>query len=314
MCEKVEFHHVSVLLNECIEGLNIKENGIYVDGTLGGAGHSSEIVKRLKTGRLIGIDQDTDAINAAKKRLEPYKDRVTLVHDNFSNVKAVFTQLGIEKADGFLLDIGVSSHQLDEAERGFSYMQDAPLDMRMNSESDFSAYNVVNEYSEEELNNVIFKYGEERWAKRIAQFIVEARKQKPIETTFELVDIIKKAVPKGARKDGPHPAKRTFQAIRIEVNGELEILEKTIDDMTELLNPGGRLCIITFHSLEDRIVKNAFRKQENPCTCPPEFPVCVCGKKPLAKVITRKPILPSEEELEENHRSRSAKLRILERI
>lgn len=314
MCKKVEFHHVSVLLNECIEGLNIKENGIYVDGTLGGAGHSSEIVKRLKTGRLIGIDQDTDAINAATKRLEPYKDRVTLVHDNFSNVKAVFAQLGIEKADGFLLDIGVSSHQLDEAERGFSYMQDAPLDMRMNSESDFSAYNVVNEYGEDELNNVIFKYGEERWAKRIAQFIVEARKQKPIETTFELVDIIKKAVPKGARKDGPHPAKRTFQAIRIEVNGELEILEKTIDDMTELLNPGGRLCIITFHSLEDRIVKNAFRKQENPCTCPPEFPVCVCGKKPLAKVITRKPILPSEEELEENHRSRSAKLRILERI
>lgn len=314
MCKKVEFHHVSVLLNECIEGLNIKENGIYVDGTLGGAGHSSEIVKRLKTGRLIGIDQDTDAINAATKRLEPYKDRVTLVHDNFSNVKAVFAQLGIEKADGFLLDIGVSSHQLDEAERGFSYMQDAPLDMRMNNESDFSAYNVVNEYSEDELNNVIFKYGEERWAKRIAQFIVEARKQKPIETTFELVDIIKKAVPKGARKDGPHPAKRTFQAIRIEVNGELEILEKTIDDMTELLNPGGRLCIITFHSLEDRIVKNAFRKQENPCTCPPEFPVCVCGKKPLAKVITRKPILPSEEELEENHRSRSAKLRILERI
>lgn len=314
MCKKVEFHHVSVLLNECIEGLNIKKNGIYVDGTLGGAGHSSEIVKRLKTGRLIGIDQDTDAIKAATKRLEPYKDRVTLVHDNFSNVKAVFAQLDIEKADGFLLDIGVSSHQLDEAERGFSYMQDAPLDMRMNSESDFSAYNVVNEYSEDELNNVIFKYGEERWAKRIAQFIVEARKQKPIETTFELVDIIKKAVPKGARKDGPHPAKRTFQAIRIEVNGELEILEKTIDDMTELLNPGGRLCIITFHSLEDRIVKNAFRKQENPCTCPPEFPVCVCGKKPLAKVITRKPILPSEEELEENHRSRSAKLRILERI
>jgi len=310
----MEFHHVSVLLNECIDGLNIKENGIYVDGTLGGAGHSSEIVKRLTTGRLIGIDQDMNAINAASKRLEPYKDRVTLVHDNFSNIKAVFAELGIEKADGFLLDIGVSSHQLDEAERGFSYMQDAPLDMRMNSESRFSAYNVVNEYSEDRLNDVIFKYGEERWAKRIAQFIVEARKEKPIETTFELVDIIKKAIPKGARKDGPHPAKRTFQAIRIEVNGELEILEKTIDDMTELLNPGGRLCIITFHSLEDRIVKNAFRKQENPCTCPPEFPVCVCGKKPLGKVVTRKPILPSEEELEENHRSRSAKLRILERI
>ena len=310
----MEFHHVSVLLNECIDGLDIKENGIYVDGTLGGAGHSSEIVKKLTTGRLIGIDQDMNAINAATKRLEPYKDRVTLVHDNFSNVKAVFKELGIEKADGFLLDIGVSSHQLDEAERGFSYMQDAPLDMRMNNENSFSAYNVVNEYSEDEINRVIYEYGEVRWAKRIAQFIVEARKEKPIETTFELVDIIKKAVPKGARKDGPHPAKRTFQAIRIEVNGELEILERTIDDMTELLNPGGRLCIITFHSLEDRIVKNAFRKQENPCTCPPEFPVCICGKKKLAKVITRKPILPSDEELEENHRSRSAKLRILEKI
>ena len=310
----MEFHHISVLLNECIEGLNIKENGIYVDGTLGGAGHSAEIVKRLTTGRLIGIDQDTNAIKAAEKRLEEYKDKVTLVHDNFSNIKAVFSQLGIEKADGFLLDIGVSSHQLDEAERGFSYMHDAPLDMRMNRDNSFSAYNVVNEYSEDELSEIIYKYGEERWSKRIAQFIVAERKQKPIETTFELVDIIKKAVPKGARKDGPHPAKRTFQAIRIEVNGELEILERTIDDMTELLNPGGRLCIITFHSLEDRIVKNAFRKQENPCTCPPEFPVCVCGKKKRANVITRKPILPSDEELEFNHRSRSAKLRILERI
>lgn len=310
----MEFHHISVLLNECIEGLNIKENGIYVDGTLGGAGHSAEIVKRLTTGRLIGIDQDTNAINAAEKRLEEYKDKVTLVHDNFSNIKAVFSQLGIEKADGFLLDIGVSSHQLDEAERGFSYMHDAPLDMRMNRDNSFSAYNVVNEYSEDELSEIIYKYGEERWSKRIAQFIVAERKQKPIETTFELVDVIKKAVPKGARKDGPHPAKRTFQAIRIEVNGELEILERTIDDMTELLNPGGRLCIITFHSLEDRIVKNAFRKQENPCTCPPEFPVCVCGKKKRANVVTRKPILPSDEELEFNHRSRSAKLRILERI
>ena len=310
----MEFHHISALLNECIEGLNIKENGIYVDGTLGGAGHSAEIVKRLTTGRLIGIDQDTNAIKAAEKRLEEYKDKVTLVHDNFSNIKAVFSQLGIEKADGFLLDIGVSSHQLDEAERGFSYMHDAPLDMRMNRDNSFSAYNVVNEYSEDELSEIIYKYGEERWSKRIAQFIVAERKQKPIETTFELVDIIKKAVPKGARKDGPHPAKRTFQAIRIEVNGELEILERTIDDMTELLNPGGRLCIITFHSLEDRIVKNAFRKQENPCTCPPEFPVCVCGKKKRANVITRKPILPSDEELEFNHRSRSAKLRILERI
>lgn len=310
----MEFHHVSVLLNECIEGLKIKEDGIYVDGTLGGGGHSLEIVKRLgESGRLIGIDQDTDALKAASERLKDYSDKVTYVHSNFENVRQVLNDLGIEKADGFLIDIGVSSFQLDEAGRGFSYMQDAPLDMRMNSENELSAYDVVNNYSEEALDNVIFGYGEERWAKRIAQFIVAEREKKPIETTFELVDVIKKAIPKGARKDGPHPAKRTFQAIRIEVNRELEILEKTIDDMTDLLNPGGRLCVITFHSLEDRIVKNAFRKQENPCTCPPEFPICVCGKKPKAKIITRKPILPSEEELEVNHRSRSAKLRILER-
>lgn len=309
----MEFHHVSVLLNECIEGLSIDKDGIYVDGTLGGAGHSYEICKRLDGGRLIGIDQDMNAINAAKERLKEFGDKVTFVNDNFSNIKNILNELGIEKVDGFLLDIGVSSHQLDEAGRGFSYMQDAPLDMRMDITKPLSAYEVVNEYSEDEINNVIFKYGEERWAKRIAQFIVEQRTQKPIETTFELVDVIKKAVPKGARKDGPHPAKRTFQAIRIEVNGELEILERTVDDMTEALNKGGRLCIITFHSLEDRIVKNAFRKQENPCTCPHEFPVCVCGKKPLAKVITRKPIVPSEEELEVNHRARSAKLRVLER-
>ena len=309
----MEFHHVSVLLNECIEGLSIDKDGIYVDGTLGGAGHSYEICKRLDAGRLIGIDQDMNAINAAKERLKEFGDKVAFVNDNFSNIKNILNELGIEKVDGFLLDIGVSSHQLDEAGRGFSYMQDAPLDMRMDITKPLSAYEVVNEYSEEEINNVIFKYGEERWAKRIAQFIVEQRAQKPIETTFELVDVIKKAVPKGARKDGPHPAKRTFQAIRIEVNGELEILERTVDDMTEALNKGGRLCIITFHSLEDRIVKNAFRKQENPCTCPHEFPVCVCGKKPLAKVITRKPIVPSDEELEINHRARSAKLRVLER-
>lgn len=309
----MEFHHVSVLLNECIEGLSIDKDGIYVDGTLGGAGHSYEICKRLDGGKLIGIDQDMNAINAAKERLKEFGEKVTFVNDNFSNIKNILKDLGIEKVDGFLLDIGVSSHQLDEAGRGFSYMQDAPLDMRMDITKPLSAYEVVNEYSEEEINNVIFKYGEERWAKRIAQFIVEQRAQKPIETTFELVDVIKKAVPKGARKDGPHPAKRTFQAIRIEVNGELEILEHTVDDMTEALNKGGRLCIITFHSLEDRIVKNAFRKQENPCTCPPQFPVCVCGKKPLAKVITRKPIVPSEEELEVNHRARSAKLRVLER-
>lgn len=309
----MEFHHVSVLLNECIEGLSIDKDGIYVDGTLGGAGHSYEICKRLDGGRLIGIDQDMNAINAAKERLKEFGDKVTYINDNFSNIKNILKELDIEKVDGFLLDIGVSSHQLDEAGRGFSYMQDAPLDMRMDITKPLSAYEVVNEYSEEEINNVIFKYGEERWAKRIAQFIVEQRGKKPIETTFELVDVIKKAVPKGARKDGPHPAKRTFQAIRIEVNGELEILEHTVDDMTEALNKGGRLCIITFHSLEDRIVKNAFRKQENPCTCPHEFPVCVCGKKPLAKVITRKPIVPSEEELEVNHRARSAKLRVLER-
>lgn len=309
----MEFHHVSVLLNECIEGLCIDKDGIYVDGTLGGAGHSYEICKHLEGGRLIGIDQDMNAINAAKERLKEFGDKVTFVNDNFSNIKNILNTLNIEKVDGFLLDIGVSSHQLDEAGRGFSYMHDAPLDMRMDITNPLSAYNVVNEYSEQAINDVIFKYGEERWAKRIAQFIVAQRAQKPIETTFELVDVIKKAVPKGARKDGPHPAKRTFQAIRIEVNGELEILEHTVDDMTEALNKGGRLCIITFHSLEDRIVKNAFRKQENPCTCPHEFPVCVCGKKPLAKVITRKPIVTSEEELEVNHRARSAKLRVLER-
>lgn len=309
----MEFHHISVLLNECIESLNIKPDGIYVDGTLGGAGHSYEICKRLTTGRLIGIDQDMNAINAATERLKEFKDKVTLVHSNFSNVKQVFEDLGIEKADGFLLDIGVSSHQLDEAERGFSYMQDAPLDMRMDTSRSLSAYEVVNEYSEKDLNDIIFEYGEERWAKRIAEFIVAERKIKPIETTFELVDIIKKAVPKGARKDGPHPAKRTFQAIRIEVNGELDVLKTAINDMTDLLNPKGRLAIITFHSLEDRIVKNEFRKQENPCTCPREFPVCVCGKKSKGRVVTRKPILPSDEELSANHRARSAKLRVFER-
>jgi len=309
----MEFHHLSVLLDECIENLNIKPDGIYVDGTLGGGGHSYEICKRLTTGKLIGIDQDMNAINAASQRLKSFEDKVIYVHNNFSNIKRILNKLEIEKVDGFLLDIGVSSHQLDEAERGFSYMNDAKLDMRMDSSRNFSAYNVVNEYSEEELNRVIWEYGEERWAKRIAKFIVEERKQAPIETTFQLVDVIKKAVPKGARKDGPHPAKRTFQAIRIEVNGELEILKSTIEDMTEALNTGGRLCIITFHSLEDRIVKNAFKEQEDPCTCPKEFPVCVCGKKSKGKVISRKPILPSDEELELNHRSRSAKLRVFEK-
>lgn len=308
------FHHISVLLNECIDNLNIKPDGIYVDGTMGGGGHSLEIAKRLTTGRLICIDQDPNAHEAAGKRLAEYKDRITFVRDNFGNIKSILDSLGIEKIDGMLLDIGVSSHQLDEAERGFSYQQDAPLDMRMNPDRPFSAYDVVNGYDEDELDRVIFTYGEERWARRIAQFIVKEREAKPIETTGELVDIIKKAVPKGARKDGPHPAKRTFQAIRIEVNGELEVLQRAIDDVAARLAVGGRLCIITFHSLEDRIVKEAFRKQENPCICPPQFPVCVCGKKPLGRVITRKPILPSKEELEENPRSRSAKLRVLEGV
>jgi len=310
----MEFHHISVLLNECIDNLNIRPDGIYVDGTMGGGGHSLEIAKRLTTGRLICIDQDPNAHEAAGKRLAEYKDRITFVRDNFGNIKSILDSLGIEKIDGMLLDIGVSSHQLDEAERGFSYQQDAPLDMRMNPDRPFSAYDVVNGYDEDELDRVIFAYGEERWARRIAQFIVKEREAKPIETTGELVDIIKKAVPKGARKDGPHPAKRTFQAIRIEVNGELEVLQRAIDDVAARLAVGGRLCIITFHSLEDRIVKEAFRKQENPCICPPQFPVCVCGKKPLGRVITRKPILPSKEELEENPRSRSAKLRVLEGV
>lgn len=310
----MEFHHVSVLLEECIENLKIKADGIYVDGTLGGGGHSLEICKRLTTGRLIAIDQDLNAHAAAKERLKDYLEKVTFVHNNFGNIKQILQQLGIDGVDGVLLDIGVSSHQLDEAERGFSYMQDAPLDMRMDDTETFSAYHVINEYSAEELNRVIFEYGEERWAKRIAQFIVEARKDKPLETTGDLVEVIKKAVPKGARKDGPHPAKRTFQAIRIEVNGELDVLKTAINDIADVLNPGGRLCIITFHSLEDRIVKNEFRTQENPCICPPQFPVCICGKKPKGKVVTRKPILPSKEELAENHRSRSAKLRVLEGI
>lgn len=310
----MDFHHVSVLLNECIEGLNIKSDGIYVDGTLGGAGHGSQVCKRLdKNGIFIGIDQDINAINAAGKVLEDYENKIILEHENFSSIKSILDNLNIDGVNGILLDLGVSSHQLDEAERGFSYMNDAALDMRMDIRKEFSAYNVVNEYSAKELERVIWEYGEERWAKRIVQFIIEARKDKPIETTYELVDIIKKAIPKGARKDGPHPAKRTFQAIRIEVNGELEILKQAIENMADKLLPGGRLCIITFHSLEDRIVKETFRKLENPCTCPPSFPVCVCGKKSLGKVITRKPILPSDEELEQNHRARSAKLRIFEK-
>ena len=310
----MEFNHVSVLLNECLEGLNIKENGIYVDGTLGGAGHSSEILKRLSNeGRLIGIDQDTDALRAAKERLKDYSN-VTFVHSNFSNIENVLDNLNIDGVDGILMDLGVSSYQLDEGERGFSYMKDAPLDMRMNRENDFSAYNVVNEYSEEDLYRIIRDYGEEKFAKRIASFIVENRQEKNIETTLELVEIIKNAIPAKARREGPHPAKRTFQAIRIEVNSELSILNKTIEDGVKKLNKGGRMAIITFHSLEDRIVKNKFRDLSVSCRCPKEFPVCVCGEKAKVKVISRKAIEPTKEEVEINPRSRSAKLRVIEKL
>ncbi|MDO5518042.1 MAG: 16S rRNA (cytosine(1402)-N(4))-methyltransferase RsmH [Clostridium sp.] len=310
----MEFKHVSVLLNECIDALNIKEDGIYVDCTLGGAGHSSHILKHLsKDGMLIGIDQDRDALKAAKERLKDY-DNVKYVHSNFYNIDNILTELDVDKVDGILMDLGVSSYQLDEASRGFSYMNDAHLDMRMNRDNDFSAYEVVNNYSEEDLYKIIRDYGEERFAKRIANFIVNRRSIKPIETTFELVDIIKAAIPAKARREGPHPAKRTFQAIRIEVNSELKILNKTIEDGINRLNPGGRMAIITFHSLEDRIVKLKYRELENPCTCPKEFPMCICGKKPLVKVLSKKGIAPTEKEIEENPRSRSAKVRVVEKI
>ena len=311
----MDFHHVSVLLEECIQGLNIKPDGSYLDGTLGGAGHSEAICHHLgEKGVLIGIDQDRHAIGAAQKRLEKFENRIILYQDNFANVKNVLEKVKVLKVNGIVLDLGVSSYQLDEAERGFSYMQDGPLDMRMDPEGLRSAQNVINEYSEEDLARIIKEYGEERWAKRIARFIVEERKKKPFTTTMELVEVIKKAVPKGARRDGPHPAKRTFQAIRIEVNQELAILEQSIKDMVDVLDTGGRLCIITFHSLEDRIVKQTFRHLENPCICPPDFPICICGKQPVAKIITRKPILPTNEEIGKNPRARSAKLRILEKI
>ena len=308
----MEFKHISVLLNECIEGLNIKEDGIYVDGTLGGAGHSSEIIKNLcERGRLIGIDQDKDALKAAKEKLKDYNN-VTFVHSNFYNIENILHDLNIAGVDGILMDLGVSSYQLDNGERGFSYMQDAPLDMRMNRENSLSAYEVINSYSEEDLFRIIKDYGEEKFAKRIANFIINKRKEKNIESTLELVDVIKAAIPAKARREGPHPAKRTFQAIRIEVNKELEIIEKTIRDGVERLNVGGRMAIITFHSLEDRIVKTVYKNLANPCTCPSSFPVCVCNKKPIVKIITRKPIEASKEELDYNPRSRSAKLRIIE--
>lgn len=309
----MSFNHVTVLLHESIKGLNIKPDGIYVDGTLGGGGHSFHILQRLETGKLIGIDQDQDALKAATKRLEVFGERFIPVHSNYSNLLNVLDSLGIEKIDGLILDLGVSSYQLDEAERGFSYMNDGKLDMRMNQSSDFSAYDVINTYSERALTQVIREYGEENWASRIAKFICEAREVKPLETTYELVDVIKAAIPAKARKDGPHPAKRTFQAIRIEVNNELKIIDKTIEDAVSVMNKGGRVAIITFHSLEDRIVKNAYKNLATGCTCPPEFPVCVCNGKPKVKIISRKPILPSEEELESNPRARSAKLRVAEK-
>ncbi len=311
---ETKFSHVSVLLHECMDGLNIKPDGIYVDGTAGGGGHSFEIASRLDSGLLIAIDRDEAAIKAASARLAPLGERATVVKSNYSDVESVCRSLGIEKIDGLLLDLGVSSYQLDTAERGFSYNADAPLDMRMDKDSPFSAYNVVNEYSAEELKKVIYNYGEERFAPRIASAIVKYRDTKPVETTGELVDIIKGAIPAAAREGGHHPAKRTFQAIRIEVNGELSIIEPTIKAAVDMLRPGGRIAIITFHSLEDRIVKQTFADLASGCTCPKNFPVCVCGKKPMVKIVSRKPILPSAEELEVNPRSRSAKLRVAEKI
>ena len=311
----MEFKHVSVLFDECMEGLNIKPDGIYVDGTLGGGGHSSGICERLgPNGTLIGIDRDQDALNAASKRLEKYNCNKIFVQSNYSDIASVLEELEIDEIDGALLDLGVSSFQLDNPERGFSYMNDAPLDMRMSQSDSFTAADVVNDYDKKELTNIISKYGEERWASRIADFIVKAREDKPLESTFELVDVIKAAIPASARRTGPHPAKRTFQAIRIEVNDELGQLERAVEEFCDVLAPKGRLCIITFHSLEDRIVKDIFNQRAHPCTCPKEFPVCVCGKKADIKKVTGKPIVSSEEELEVNPRARSAKLRVAQKI
>lgn len=310
----MEFVHKSVLLDEVIEGLDIKENGTYVDGTLGGAGHAGHVCERLGTdGRFIGIDQDEDAIKVSTERLKKYGDKVTIVRSNYSDMPDVVHELGISGVDGITLDLGVSSFQLDTAERGFSYRMDAPLDMRMDTRQPLSAETVVNEYTESELFHIIKNYGEDKFAKNIAKHIVMERGKHPIETTGQLNEVIRRAIPMKFQKTSGHPSKRTFQAIRIELNRELDVLRETLDDMIDMLNPGGRICIITFHSLEDRIVKSAFRKNENPCTCPSHFPVCVCGNISKGKVITRKPILPSEEELMYNSRSKSAKLRIFER-
>ncbi|WP_343247449.1 16S rRNA (cytosine(1402)-N(4))-methyltransferase RsmH [Diplocloster hominis] len=310
----MEFTHTSVLLKETIDGLNIRPDGIYVDGTLGGGGHAYEVCRRLsKSGRFVGIDQDEAAIDAAGRRLAEFEEQVDIVRSNYCEMPLVMKELGIQKVDGIVLDLGVSSYQLDEPERGFTYREDVPLDMRMDRRQSQTARDIVNEYSEMELYRMIRDYGEDKFAKNIAKHIVAARAAKPIETTLELSEIIKAAIPMKFRAVGGHPAKRTFQAIRIELNRELEVLKNSLDDMIELLNTGGRICIITFHSLEDRIVKNIFRTNENPCTCPSDFPVCVCGKKPKGRVVTRKPILPSEEELLINSRSKSAKLRIFEK-
>ena len=313
-CKMAEFSHRPVLLEECIEGLNIRGDGIYVDGTAGGGGHSFEIASRLTTGKLIAIDQDEAAIAAAGARLAPFGDRAVVVRSNFSALSHVLDELKIEKIDGLLLDLGVSSYQLDTPERGFSYQSNAPLDMRMDRRSVLTAYDVVNTYSEENLKKILFNYGEERFAPKIAAKIVEERAKKPIETTAQLSELIKAAMPAAAKEGGHHPAKRSFQAIRIELNHELDVLNDSIDTMIDLLNPGGRLSIITFHSLEDRIVKTSLAGFARGCTCPPDFPVCVCGKTPDIRLVNKKPILPSAQELEENPRSRSAKLRVAEKL
>lgn len=311
----MSFEHVSVMLSETVDGLNVRPGGIYVDGTLGGGGHSYEICKRLSgKGKLIGIDQDEAAIAAAGARLSEYGDMVTIVRSNYEQIGKVLYELGIEKVDGIMLDLGVSSYQLDTAERGFSYKEEAPLDMRMDTRNPKTARDIVNTYSEKDLFRIIRDYGEDSFAKNIAKHICMEREKQPIETTTQLAEIIKQAIPMAVRKKGGHPAKQTFQAIRIELNRELEVLSGTLDEMIDLLNDGGRLSIITFHSLEDRIVKSAMKKNENPCTCPPDFPVCMCGNKSKGRVITRKPILPSKEELEVNSRSASAKLRVFERV
>lgn len=310
----MEFNHKSVLLYETVDNLNIKPDGIYVDGTLGGGGHSYEIAKRLNgTGKLVGIDQDSEAIMAASERLSEFGDMVKIVKSNYCNMVQVLHDLGISKVDGIILDLGVSSYQLDTPIRGFSYNEDAPLDMRMDKDNPVTAKDIVNEYTIDELTRIIKDYGEDRFARNIAKHIVSAREKAPINTTFELNEIIKAAIPAKVRQTGGHPSKRTFQAIRIELNKELDVLKNTLEQMIDLLNPEGRICIITFHSLEDRIVKNIFKDCENPCICPPQFPVCVCGKKSKGQVVTRKPIIPSEEELEYNKRSKSSKLRVFER-